>query len=158
MPLIARARPDVKLTIVGRKPSHDLLEVARRNPAITVTGRVDDVRPFMAKAAVYVVPIRIGGGTRLKIFEAMAMERPVVSTTVGAEGLPVENGRNVLLADSARDFAGAVVGLLSDPGKARGIAACAARQVREHYGWEGVAARFAGICERVVRPARVPAL
>ncbi len=153
MPLIARERPNVKLTVVGRKPSPELIELARRDPAVTVTGRVDDVRPYMQAAAVYIVPIRIGGGTRLKIFEAMAMERPIVSTRVGAEGLPVEDGRNMLVADSAADFARAVVTLLSDADKARTIAEYAARQVREHYGWDRVAERFAEICARVTRPA-----
>ena len=157
MPLLARTRPKVTLTIVGRKPSKDLSALARQNPAVRVTGRVDDVRPYMAKAAVYIVPIRIGGGTRLKIFEAMAMERPIVSTAVGAEGLPIENGRNMLLADSAEEFAGAIVSLLSNPDKARAIAAYAARQVRERYGWDGVAARFAEICGQAVRPARADA-
>ncbi len=70
---------------------------------VTVTGRVDDVRPYMRDAAVYIVPLRIGGGTRLKIFEAMAMGKAVVSTTVGAEGLPVTDGEHVLLADEPRD-------------------------------------------------------
>ena len=156
MPLIAGSRPAVTLTIVGREPSRELQQLARQNPAIRVTGRVEDVRPYLEKAAVYVVPIRVGGGTRLKIFEAMAMERPVVSTTVGAEGLPVEDGRNMLLADSAKAFAAAVVTLLSDQGKARDIAEYAARQVREHYGWDGAAARFAGICEQAVRLVRAP--
>jgi sugar transferase (PEP-CTERM/EpsH1 system associated) len=158
MPLVARARPNVTLTIVGRNPSEHLLDLARRNPAVTVTGRVDDVRPYIARAAVYVVPIRIGGGTRLKIYEAMAMERPIVSTRVGAEGLPVEDGRNMLLADSAGAFAGAVVSLLSNPEEARAIAEYAARQVREGHGWDGVAARFAEICEEAVRPGRVNAV
>ena len=150
LPLIARERPNVTLAVVGRKPGPELLELARRNPAVKVTGRVEDVRPYMQAAAVYVVPIRIGGGTRLKIFEAMAMERPIVSTRVGAEGLPVEDGRNMLLADTAPAFARAVVSLLSDAGKARAIADYAAAQVREHYGWDRVASRFA----EILRPGR----
>src|SRR4029079_15048618 len=81
---------------------------------IEVTGRVDDVRPYVRDAAVYVVPLRIGGGTRLKIFEAMAMSKAVVSTTVGAEGLAVRNGEHVLLADEPDAFARAVVALLRD--------------------------------------------
>jgi glycosyltransferase involved in cell wall biosynthesis len=156
MPRIVRVRPNVTLTVVGRNPSPKLLQLASRNPAIKVTGRVDDVRPYMENAAVYIVPIRVGGGTRLKIFEAMAMERPIVSTTVGAEGLPIEDGRNMVVADSAPAFANAVVGLLADANRARGIAEYAARQVRARYGWDGVAARFAEICEQAVRPALAP--
>ncbi|MFX5983767.1 glycosyltransferase, partial [Acinetobacter baumannii] len=91
MPRIRERVPQVTLTVVGRNPFPSLLELSERDPAIVVTGRVDDVRPYIERAAAYVVPIRIGGGTRLKIYEAMAMEKPVVSTTVGAEGLPVRD-------------------------------------------------------------------
>jgi glycosyltransferase involved in cell wall biosynthesis len=94
MPLIKQSVPGTTLTVVGRNPYPGLLELSKRDHSIVVTGRVDDVRPFMEKAAVYVVPLRIGGGTRLKIFEAMAMEKAVVSTTVGAEGLPVRNAEH----------------------------------------------------------------
>ena len=96
-----------------------LVQLAGNDPSIVVTGRVDDVRPYMEKAAVYVVPIRIGGGTRLKIYEAMAMEKPIVSTTIGAEGLPLRNGKELLLADTAESFAESIVKLLHQPGLAR---------------------------------------
>ena len=85
LPLIRAAEPGVRLTIVGRTPTPAVRKLAD-DAGIRVTGRVDDVRPYMKDAAVYVVPLRIGGGTRLKIFEAMAMGKAVVSTTVGAEG------------------------------------------------------------------------
>src|SRR5215468_12750815 len=114
MPLIKQRVPDVTLTVVGRNPYPALIELSKRDSAVIVTGRVDDVRPYMERASVYVVPLRIGGGTRLKIFEAMAMERPLVSTTIGAEGLPVNNGRELLLADTPQSFAEAVVRVLSD--------------------------------------------
>src|SRR5204862_5374835 len=100
LPLIAQRTPDVTLNVVGRKPTRKLLALAQDNPAVRVTGAVDDIRPSISGAAVYVVPLRIGGGTRIKIFEAMAMESAVVSTRIGAEGLPVTDGDNILLADS----------------------------------------------------------
>jgi glycosyltransferase involved in cell wall biosynthesis len=98
---------------------------------------------------VFVVPIRIGGGTRLKIFEAMAMERPVVSTTIGAEGLPLRDGVDVVLADEPDSFADAVVNLLLQPDRAAAIGTAAADEVRAKYGWDRVAARFAEICAGV---------
>jgi glycosyltransferase involved in cell wall biosynthesis len=100
LPLIKQRIPDVHLTIVGRNPYHSLLELAKRDSALTVTGRVDDVRGYIEAAVAFIVPIRIGGGTRLKIYEAMAMEKPVISTTIGAEGLPVHDGAQLLIADT----------------------------------------------------------
>jgi glycosyltransferase involved in cell wall biosynthesis len=98
------------------------------------------VRPYMRDAAVYVVPLRIGGGTRLKIFEAMAMGKAVVSTTIGAEGLPVTNGEHVLLADEPVTFARAVVRLVRDVGRRRQLEAAARALVVEKYDWSAVAA------------------
>ncbi|MGI8655345.1 MAG: glycosyltransferase, partial [Pyrinomonadaceae bacterium] len=98
-PLVKRQVPDATLTIVGRNPYQSLIDLGKSDSSIVVTGRVEDVRPFMEEAGAYIVPIRIGGGTRLKIYEAMAMEKPIVSTTVGAEGLPVKNGEELILAD-----------------------------------------------------------
>jgi glycosyltransferase involved in cell wall biosynthesis len=151
LPRVRQRVPEVTLTVVGRNPFPSLVEQSRRDPAITVTGRVDDVRPFMERAAAYVVPIRVGGGTRLKIYEAMAMELPVVSTAVGAEGLPVSDGEHLLLADAPAEFADALVSVLTDDALARALAARAAGLVRERYGWEGVAAEFAAICQRAAR-------
>src|SRR4029079_4842246 len=87
LPKIRQAEPDATLSIVGRTPTPAVKKLACI-PGVEVTGRVDDVRPHIARAAVYIVPLRIGGGTRLKIFEAMSMAKAVVSTTIGAEGLP----------------------------------------------------------------------
>ncbi|MFL6229571.1 MAG: glycosyltransferase [Pyrinomonadaceae bacterium] len=151
MPRVRAHVPGVTLTVVGRNPFPSLVEQSRRDPSITVTGRVDDVRPYMERAAGYVVPIRVGGGTRLKIYEAMAMELPIVSTTVGAEGLPVKGGEHLLLADTPEEFAAALARVLADKDLARTLAANAAGLVRERYGWEGVAAEFAALCGRAAR-------
>jgi sugar transferase (PEP-CTERM/EpsH1 system associated) len=149
-PLIKRDIPEVSLTIVGRDPYPRLLELSRRDPAIIITGRVEDVRPYVERAAAYVVPLRIGGGTRLKIFEAMAMEKAIVSTTVGAEGLPVRSGVELLLADTPGAFAESVVRLLRDNTYATELGKGAAVIVRERFGWDKVADNFAAICERTV--------
>lgn len=153
LPRVRDSVPDVSLSVVGRDPPERLRERATRDSAVTVTGRVPDVRPYMEEAAVFVVPLRIGGGTRLKIYEAMAMEMPVVATPVGMEGLPIRDGAELLVAETADDFAAAVVRLLHDPEAARALAQNAARRVRAAFGWTAVSAEFAAICESVARDA-----
>ncbi|MDT7540271.1 MAG: polysaccharide biosynthesis protein PslH [Acidobacteriota bacterium] len=148
LPRIKQSVPDVTLTVVGRDPFPSLIEQSRRDASIIVTGRVEDVRPYMERASAYVVPIRVGGGTRLKIYEAMAMELPIVSTTIGAEGLPVSDGSELLIADTPEEFASSVVRVLTDEEFARSLAARAAGLVREKYGWAGVATEFAALCEQ----------
>ncbi len=150
MPRIKSQIPDVTLTVVGRNPYPSLVELARNDESIIVTGRVDDVRPYMERAAAYVVPLRVGGGTRLKIFEAMAMEKPIISTTIGAEGLPVSDGAELLLADTPESFAAAVVKVLIDKSSANELAQRAATLVRGEFGWQKVAERFVNICERTL--------
>ena len=150
MPRIKQAIPDVTLTIVGRNPYASLLELAEKDSSITVTGRVDDVRPYIERAAAYIVPLRIGGGTRLKIYEAMAMEKAIISTTIGAEGLPLQDGAELLLADTAELFAEAVIRVLSDKALATDLGNRAAATVRAKFGWERVAERFGRICEETL--------
>jgi glycosyltransferase involved in cell wall biosynthesis len=151
LPIIKKAIPDFTITVVGRNPYPALLELSKREPAIVVTGRVDDVRPYMERAAAYVVPLRIGGGTRLKIYEAMAMEKPMVSTTIGAEGLPLQHGNELMLADTPEAFAAAVVQLLTNTSAAREMGLRAAKAVRDNFGWDRVSRRFAEICETAIR-------
>ncbi len=150
MPRVRQVVPDVTLTVVGRDPYPALLELSKRDPSVIVTGRVEDVRPYMEQAAVYIVPLRIGGGTRLKIYEAMAMEKPIVSTSIGAEGLPVTDGKEIVLADTPESFADSVVKLLKDQNFADEIRQHAAARVRKEFGWDTVADRFAAICERAM--------
>jgi len=151
MPLVKAQVPDMTLTIVGRNPYASLLELSRRDPSVVVTGRVEDVRPYIDEAAAYVVPLRIGGGTRLKIYEAMAMEQPIISTTIGAEGLPVQHGSHLLLADTPQDFAAAVVSVLRNQSLARTLSASAAQLVRAEFGWEQASRKFAEICCAAIR-------
>jgi sugar transferase (PEP-CTERM/EpsH1 system associated) len=146
LPLIRREVPEATLTIVGRNPTARVRALASAAPGITVTGTVPDVRPYLESASVAVVPLRVGGGTRIKIYEAMGMERPVVSTTVGAEGLDVVYGTHIVLADEPAAFARETVALLRTPERATQIGQSAAAHVRAHFGWASVAEQFAERC------------
>ena len=141
LPLIRRAEPEATLSIIGRSPTPTVRRLAEER-GVEVTGSVDDVRPHIAAGSVYVVPLRIGGGTRLKIFEAMGMGKAIVSTTIGAEGLPVTDGTDIVLADDPAAFANAVVG--PDPGRRAPPAdgEAARRLVVERYDWSAVAQDF----------------
>jgi glycosyltransferase involved in cell wall biosynthesis len=153
LPRVRAAVPEAVLTVVGRNPTPRVQELGRRDPAVRVTGGVPDVRPYLARGAAFVVPIRIGGGTRLKIYEAMAMELPVVSTTIGAEGLPVAPDREYLQADDPEAFAAATVRLLRDPESARALGRRAADTVRASFSWERVTEQFLDAC---LDTARLP--
>jgi polysaccharide biosynthesis protein PslH len=150
LPLLRRERPNLNCTFVGRSPPSDIRALADK-PGFQVTGTVDDVRPFVARAAVYVVPLRIGGGSRLKILEALAMGRPVVSTTVGAEGLDVEPDRHVVLADDPRSFAASVLKLLDDRDRCSRMAAEGRRLVEERYGWDALSGKLASFIQEIAR-------
>jgi polysaccharide biosynthesis protein PslH len=140
--------PGARLLVVGRSPSPGLRALAARNPAIEVTGTVADVRPYLERAAICVVPLRVGGGTRLKIYEAMAIGVPVVSTAIGAEGLPLRHDEHLLIADTADEQVGAICALLTDRTRAGRLAAAARRHVQEHCSWDSVAERFLSQCPR----------
>jgi polysaccharide biosynthesis protein PslH len=141
LPLLQRVRPELECTFVGRSPPPDVLALTRIR-GVHVTGTVDDVRPYVERAAVYVVPLRIGGGSRLKILEALAMGRAVVSTTVGAEGLNVVSGRDILIADGPEAFTDAVLRLLDEPSRCRKLGEEGRKLVEEQYGWDALAQRL----------------
>ncbi|MGH9453075.1 MAG: glycosyltransferase, partial [Terriglobia bacterium] len=141
---------ETTVCIVGRRPSARLRTLVSTLSGVEVTGRVADIRPYVREAAVYIVPLRIGGGTRLKIFEAMAMGKPVVSTTVGAEGLPVQDKRDILLADDPQEFADAVVQLLHSPDLRSRIGTAARALVESGYSWAAIGTRFGEILDSVV--------
>ncbi|MGH9515740.1 MAG: glycosyltransferase [Terriglobales bacterium] len=150
LPLIRQAIPEVSFTIVGRKPSEKLRAAAASEPGVHVTGTVDDIRPYVREGSVYVVPLRIGSGTRLKIFEAMAMGKPIVSTTLGAEGLPIRDGVDIAIADRPEEFSRKVCALLRDPDARRRLGSAARQLVEQHYSWSSVAAEFDDVLRRVV--------
>ena len=151
LPKIRQQIPDVKLQVVGRKPSPRLQALAAEDPNhIHLTGWVDDIRPHLGEGAVCVVPLRIGSGTRLKIFEAMAMGKAVVSTTIGAEGLPVLHGKEILLADTPDVFAQSVVQLLQDREMRKTLGQAARELVETKYSWASVARDFALALEKAL--------
>jgi polysaccharide biosynthesis protein PslH len=145
-PSIKARVPAVKLTIIGRNPPQSILGLAERDSSITVTGTVDDVRPHMSKAVASVVPLRVGGGTRIKIFEAMAMGIPVVSSSIGAEGLPVQDGKNIFIADDPETFAGRVITLLENSTTARVMGEAGQKMVRQEFTWQAAVSKFDKMC------------
>ncbi|HJR58582.1 MAG TPA: glycosyltransferase [Vicinamibacterales bacterium] len=141
LPRIRQVEPEATLSIIGRAPTPAVKRLAEQ-AGIEVTGRVGDVRPHVAAGDVYVVPLRIGGGTRLKIFEAMSMAKAVVSTSIGAEGLPVTPGRDIVIADEPVRFAQAVVHMIRDADARRRVETAARQVVVEKYDWAAVAQEF----------------
>ncbi|HUK74108.1 MAG TPA: glycosyltransferase [Candidatus Bathyarchaeia archaeon] len=132
-PLVHERRPELRLTIVGAQPPKSIL--ALRAPGVFVSGTVDDVRPFYGSALVSVVPLRVGGGTRLKVLEAMAAGTPVISTTLGAEGLATTHGKELLIADSPEAMADAIVSLRAGSALWQELVANGRSLVREKYDW-----------------------
>jgi glycosyltransferase involved in cell wall biosynthesis len=141
-PTIKAAVPAARFCVVGRNPPARIK--ARASDSIIVTGRVDSVLPYLNQAAAFVVPLRIGGGTRLKIYEAMAAGKAVVSTSIGAEGLDVHHGENILLADDAVSFAEGVVKLLIDKEERMRLGENASR-LADQYDWAIISQRFEDI-------------
>jgi glycosyltransferase involved in cell wall biosynthesis len=142
LPLIRACRPGCSLAVVGRHPTAEVRSLAGSDQHIHVTGTVDDVRPYLWHSAVSIVPLRIAGGTRLKIYEAMAARIPVVSTSVGAEGLDIRDGENIAIADSPQQFAQACLELLDDSSARQRMAANAWEMIAACYSWEVVSSQF----------------
>lgn len=154
LPLIRR-EVRVRFSVVGRNPPPRIVGLANDVSDTNVTGTVDDVRPYLAGARMLVVPLRIGGGTRIKIFEAMAMGIPVVATRLGAAGLPVTNGRDIVLADTPEEFAAAVIHLVRDDGFRKRLGEAGRNLVRSDYTWAKAGERFSDICEGVLARERL---
>jgi glycosyltransferase involved in cell wall biosynthesis len=160
-PRIAAARPEARMVVIGHSPPRELAQVVKdRGLAWTFTGFVDDVRPHVNAGDAYVIPLRVGAGTRIKAFEAMAMGCPVASTTIGVEGLPVIPGKHCLIGDSAEALAGAVLKLLSDAGARQAISREARKLVEERFSFRAAAAAFEDACVRTVgtERSRAPSL
>lgn len=148
LPRIIKEVPEVHLTIVGRNPSPRVMRLS--NDYTSVTGWVDDVRPYYEKARVVIAPIRSGGGTSLKIPEAFAMRRPVVSTSFGSRGFDVENGRHLLIADRPEDVAKAVITLLRDKGLCDKIGRAGEQWCRENMGWKDISLKLDAAYKKVL--------
>ena len=148
LPEVQRRRPDALLTVVGAGPPSELDWLRRRG--VLATGLVPDVREHLDRASCVVVPVRFGGGTRLKVLEALAMARPLVSTTLGAEGIDVRNGEHLLLADDDDHFAGSVCAVLDDPELGRRLGRAGRARVVEFYSWRAAGEQLAALHNAVV--------
>jgi len=134
--------PSISLTIVGRNPSSRLKKKIKNYPEIKITGWVEDVRPYIAESAVYILPLRIGGGTRIKVYEAMAMEKAIISTSIGVEGLPVKDGKHLLIANTPDEFIEKIILLLKNKELRKKIGKTACQYVCQNFTWPIVANKF----------------
>jgi len=134
-PLIQTQVPGANWQIVGRNPPPEVWKLAQL-PGVTVTGSVPDVRPYLAASAVAIAPLRIGSGTRLKILEALAMQKAVVSTGIGCEGLSVESGKHLMIADQPEAFVQAIMELLSNPVLRVALGSAGRALVEADYSWD----------------------
>lgn len=147
-PRLVRVVPDVRTRIVGRSPTPEVLAWGA-TPGVMVTGSVPDIRPHLAEATVVIVPLRVGGGTRIKILECLAAGRAVVSTSIGAEGLGLRHGEELMLADDPESFAQHAAALLQDRALRQRLAEAGRAHVLARYSWSELGRRFAEICGRV---------
>ena len=148
LPLIVAARPQMVFYIVGGEPSEEVRQL--KGPNVVVTGTVPDVRPYVRRAAVFVVPLRMGSGTRLKVLEGLSMHKAMVSTSLGCEGIDVEDGRHLLIGDDPASFARAVLRLLDDPALVGRLAAAGRELVEARYRWESVVRELTSFYEELL--------
>ena len=151
-PIIRSRLPAAKFTVVGSNPSDRVLRL-KDLEGVDVTGSVEDVRPYISDAAVYVVPLRIGGGTRLKILQALAMKKAIVSTAIGCEGLDLEPGKNLLVSDKPQDFAASVIQLIEDKGLQKKLGEDGNMRIRERYSWDVIIQRLEAAYKSLVANA-----
>ena len=152
LPLIQQQAPTVRFQIVGMNP-HTRLDRLRANPAIVITGAVESVVPYFREATIYVAPLRVGGGTRFKVLDAMLHRKAIVSTTLGVEGLGVSDGQELLLADTPATFAAVVLRLLEDANNVgwlgKQLGANANHFVKQHYSWEAIIPRLESVYQQL---------
>lgn len=151
-PLIRKTIPEITVYIVGNRPPEVLQR--RASDRIIITGFVSDVRPYVWRSSAYIVPLRMGGGTRLKVLEAMGMKKPIITTSIGCEGIDVTPGENVVVADEPRQFADAVIEVLRDVHMQRRLAENGYELVRAKYDWSIICSQVEEIYGSLVHPAK----
>lgn len=156
LPLVRAEVPDARLSVVGRQPDTAAVRRLAALPGVELTGLLDDIRPTVADAAVYVVPLRIGGGTRLKILDALSMSKAIVSTSVGCEGLEVTHGQDILVADEPEAFAASIVALLRRPQEAAELGRRGRETAVSRYDWSRVAQGLMVVYRQAAEVARLP--
>jgi glycosyltransferase involved in cell wall biosynthesis len=149
-PRLKSAIPELKLFVAGFSPGPEMQQWAESEPALTLVANPDDIRPWIAKGAVFICPIIDGGGTRLKLLDAMSAGKAIVSTRIGAEGLGIEPGKHALIAESDSEFADLALKALRDPALRRSLSSNARRLVEERFSWQiiGRSLEAAYVCER----------
>lgn len=150
-PEIANRVPDVLMHVIGTKPPEDVVEASRHDPRIMVHGFVPDIRPYMERSAVYVVPIRVGGGTRLKILDAFAAGKTVVSTSIGCEGIACQDRTHIRVADSPQAFADTVVELFSNVSERQALEQNARKLVEQVYSWKVIGSRLRELYRELIK-------
>lgn len=155
MPIVWSSRPETSLIIVGRDPSPAVKRLSR-DPRIIVTGEVQDVRYYWERASIAVLPLRIGGGTRLKSLEAASMAKPIVGTPIGLEGVPFSHNEHAILAERIDDFALAILDLLENGDKRTALGHAARSFVLEHYSWSRIVERLEVVLDHVVSQQTKP--
>jgi glycosyltransferase involved in cell wall biosynthesis len=153
-PILKRKYPQVKMTFVGTAPPKEIADAAQKDPQVRATGFVDDIRPYIDEAAIMVVPIRIGSGTRLKILDAMAMGKAIVSTSVGCEGLNVNDEKDILIADEPEDFANKAIDLLKNSNKRIALEKNAI-ELAKTYDWDLITQRQELAYHQVIKAGEV---
>jgi glycosyltransferase involved in cell wall biosynthesis len=148
-PRLRDSVPGVSFDLVGSNPPQDALDLAKTDERVRVTGYVDDVRPFLDAAGIYVCPMFDGGGTKLKMLDAMAMQKPIVASSLAVEGIDVRDGEHVLLAETAHDFVNAIARLSRDRMLAQRLASAARQLVLDRYSYESIGAVLTSVLERV---------
>jgi polysaccharide biosynthesis protein PslH len=154
-PSVLDHHPDAQLTIVGRAGEAERRRLSR--PGVNVTGEVPDIRPYMRSAAVIAVPVRMGGGTRLKVVEGLAMGKAMVSTTLGCEGVGVRDHEHLLIADGAAEFTSGVIRLFADAELRDRLGAAGRRLIESQYSWDLAGERMEALYQQVLDGDRVPA-
>lgn len=149
-PLVKQGSPETKFYVVGARPPRVIQELAEHDPSIVVTGYVDDLRPLLQDSALLVVPLRSGSGMRVKILESFAWGLPIVSTTIGYEGIEVTPGQDILAADSPQEFARAALEIIRNSDLAQRISQNGRRLAEEKYDWRAVCERLNGVYEQAV--------
>jgi glycosyltransferase involved in cell wall biosynthesis len=147
-PLVRHRYPDARLTLTGRNDGLDIRSLT--TPGVQVLGEVPDIRPYVSEAAAVAVPIRIGGGTRLKVLGALAMAKPIVSTAVGCEGVAVRDGEHLMLAENAPAFASKIIEVFENPGLRDALGQAGLRLVETRYSWERAGARLETLYRQII--------